>query len=256
MGLKALVLTGYGINCERESQYAIEKSGGKASIEHLNTLMDNPQMLHDYNMLMVPGGFSFGDDIGSGKVFANKMRFRLREPLDNFVKAGKLVLGICNGFQVLVKMGLLPNPDFNQTVSLVGNDSGHFEDRWIILKANKSSPCVFTKGIEFMLLPVRHGEGKFVASDPVLESLKQKNQIVFQYVDDDMKMAGYPWNPNGSEGNIAGICDSTGRIFGMMPHPEAFNIPENCPYWVRGSVKEAMGLKVFRNAVEYANSKF
>ncbi|MEW6749149.1 MAG: phosphoribosylformylglycinamidine synthase I [Candidatus Micrarchaeota archaeon] len=254
MGLRALVLTGYGINCERESQYAIEKAGGKADIRHLNSVFEDPGMLEGYNMLMVPGGFAFGDDLGSGKVFGNKMKFRLREPLDEFIKAGKLVLGICNGFQVLVKMGLLPEPDFNQTVSLVGNDSGHFEDRWVILKANKASPCVFTKGMEFLLVPVRHGEGKFVASGPVLDSLKQKNQIVFQYVDEGMKLAGYPWNPNGSLENIAGICDPTGRIYGMMPHPEAFNIPENCPYWVRGSVKEAMGLKVFGNAVDYATA--
>ena len=257
MGLKALVLTGYGINCEKESQHSIEKVGGKADIAHLNSVFDNPDMLKDYNMLMVPGGFSFGDDIGSGKVFANKMKFRLREPLDEFVKAGKLVLGICNGFQVLVKMGLLPEPDFQQTVSLVGNASGHFEDRWVILKANKSSPCIFTKGMEFLLVPVRHGEGQFVTSDnSVLEGLKTRNQIVFQYVDEDLKPGDYPWNPNGSVEDIAGICDSTGRIFGMMPHPEAFNIPENCPYWVRGSVKEAMGLKVFKNAVEYAEKTF
>ncbi len=250
--LKALVLYGYGINCEKESRYVIEKSGGQAEILHVNKVLDNPRLLEDYNMLFIPGGFSFGDDIGSGKVFANKMEFKLKDQLLEFVKDGKLVLGICNGFQVLVKMGLLPEPDFRQRVTLIGNDSGHFEDRWVVLKANKKSPCIFTKGIDYLLAPVRHGEGKFVPeNDGVLEELKAKNQIVFQYTNKDGRLAGYPYNPNGSVLNVAGICDSSGRVFGMMPHPEAFNIIENCPYWVRGHVKEALGLRVFKNAVDY-----
>jgi phosphoribosylformylglycinamidine synthase len=252
MALKALLLYGYGINCENESRYAIEKSGGKADIFHLNKVLEAPKILEEYNMLMIPGGFSFGDDLGSGKVFGNKIKFRLREQLEQFVKAEKLVLGICNGFQVMVKMGLLPEPDFVQKVSLTGNDSGHFEDRWVILKANPASPCVFTKGIDYILEPVRHGEGKFVAKDDAtMNALKQNNQVVFQYVDETGGLAGYPYNPNGSVENIAGICDRTGRIFGMMPHPEAFNIVQNCPYWVRGTVKEAMGLRLFKNAVGY-----
>ena len=177
--MKALVLTGYGINCEHESKYAIEKSGGHADILHINKVLDAPTILQDYNMLFVPGGFSFGDDLGSGKVFANKMRFRLRDHLEEFVKEKKLVLGICNGFQILVKMGLLPEPDFRQKVSIIGNDSGKFEDRWVVLKANQKSPCVFTKGIDYLLAPVRHGEGKFVTEDEsVLNGLKEKNQIL------------------------------------------------------------------------------
>ncbi len=250
--MKALVLYGYGINCEHESKNAIEKSGGRADILHLNKVLDNPRLLEEYNMLFIPGGFSFGDDLGSGKVFANKMKFRLRDELEDFVKADKLVLGICNGFQVLVKMGLLPEPDFSQKVTLIGNESGHYEDRWVVLKTNKQSPCVFSKGLEYLLAPVRHGEGKFIPNnDAVLEELKKNNQIVFQYTDKDGKLAGFPHNPNGSILNIAGICDKTGRIFGMMPHPEAFNIVENCPYWIRGKVKEPMGLRIFKNAVEY-----
>lgn len=250
--LRALVLYGYGINCERESKYVIEKSGGHADIVHVNKVLDSPAILENYNMLFVPGGFSFGDDIGSSKVFANKMQFRIREQLEEFVKADKLVLGICNGFQVLVKMGLLPVPDFRQRVTLIGNDSGKFEDRWVVLKANKESPCVFTKGMDYLLVPVRHGEGKFVADDDsVLDELKANNQIVFQYTDKDGRLAGYPHNPNGSAMNIAGICDKSGRVFGMMPHPEAFNMAQNCPYWIRGKVKEGMGLRIFRNAVEY-----
>lgn len=255
MALKALILYGYGINCENESKYAIEKSGGSADIVHLNRLLESPKMLEEYNMLMIPGGFSFGDDLGSGKVFGNKMKFRLREPLEQFISSGKLVLGICNGFQILAKMGLLPVPDFQQRVSLTTNDSGHYEDRWVILKVNKESPCVFTKGMEYLLVPVRHGEGKFIPKDQqVMAELRQKNQIAVQYVDENGHLAGFPHNPNGSVENVAGICDPTGRVFGMMPHPEAFNIPENCPYWVKGGIKEPQGLRIFRNAAEYFRS--
>ncbi len=256
MPLKALVLYGYGINCENESKYAIEKSGGKADILHLNAVLEKPKVLEDYNMLMIPGGFSFGDDLGSGKVFGNKMKFHLRDQLSDFIKSGKLVLGICNGFQVMVKMGLLPAPDYRQRVSLTTNDSGHYEDRWVILKANRESPCMFTKGLDYILVPVRHGEGKFIPADnSVLEDLRKNNQLVFQYVDDKGNLAGFPWNPNGSVDNVAGICDRTGRVFGMMPHPEAFNIVENCPYWIKGTVKEPLGLRLFRNAVEFMANK-
>ncbi|MFH1521106.1 MAG: phosphoribosylformylglycinamidine synthase I [Candidatus Micrarchaeota archaeon] len=252
MTLKALVVTGYGINCENESKFCIEKSGGVAEIVHVNKILETPKILEDYNMFFIPGGFAFGDDLGSGKVFGNKMKFKIKDQLEGFVKAGKLVCGICNGFQALVKMGLLPTPDFQQRVSLVGNDSGHFEDRWVILKTNTKSPCIYTKGLEHLLVPVRHGEGKFIPKDEtVMKELKENNQIVFQYVDENNNLAGYPYNPNGAVDNIAGICDKSGKIFGMMPHPEAFNIPENCPYWIKGVVKEAYGLRIFKNAVEF-----
>lgn len=256
MTLKAIVVTGYGINCENESKYCIEKSGGMADIVHVNKILETPKMLENYNMFFIPGGFAFGDDLGSGKVFGNKMKFKIKDQLDEFIKAGKLVCGICNGFQALVKMGLLPTPDFHQRVSLVGNDSGHFEDRWVILKANANSPCIYTKGIDHLLVPVRHGEGKFIPKDEaVMKELKENNQVVFQYVDENDNLAGYPYNPNGAVENIAGICDKTGRIFGMMPHPEAFNTPENCPYWIKGTVKEAYGLRIFKNAVEFMAEK-
>lgn len=254
--LKALVLSGYGINCEAESKHCVEKVGGAADIIHINELIEKPVLLEEYNMLFIPGGFSFGDDLGSGKVFSNKLKFRLSDNLLDFVKSEKLVLGICNGFQVLVKMGLLPEPDLQQRVTISANDSGHFEDRWVALKANENSPCIFTKGVKLMLLPVRHGEGKFIAKDEaILKSLVDNNQVVFQYVDEKGKLAGYPYNPNGSKLNIAGICDKTGRIFGMMPHPEAFNIVQNCPYWTTGLIKEAQGLKIFENAVEWTKEK-
>src|SRR4030095_4112065 len=182
-----------------------------------------------------------------------KMKLHLREQLDSFIKAQKLVLGVCNGFQIMVKMGLLPVPDFEQRVSLTTNDSGHYEDRWVILKANKQSPCIFTKGLDYMFVPVRHGEGKFIPKDEaILRELKEKNQVVFQYTDEKGNLAGFPYNPNGSVYNVAGICDSSGRVFGMMPHPEAFNIIETCPAWVKGGIKEPLGLSIFRNAAEYA----
>ncbi|MCI0504044.1 phosphoribosylformylglycinamidine synthase subunit PurQ [Candidatus Micrarchaeota archaeon] len=256
MALKALVLYGYGINCENESRYAIMKSGGEADILHLNSVLERPNLLEEYNMLMVPGGFSFGDDLGSGKVFGNKMKFRLHDQLADFTKADKLILGICNGFQVMVKMGLLPEPDFRQRVSLTTNDSGHYEDRWVILRGNPDSPCVFTRGIGSILVPIRHGEGKFIPKDDdIMRELKKNNQVVFQYVDENGSLAGFPYNPNGSVDNVAGICDRTGRIFGMMPHPEAFNIVENCPYWVKGTVKEPLGLRIFKNAAAYMEKK-
>ncbi len=256
MQTKALVLYGYGVNCEQESKVSVERAGGTAEIKHINEVIDNPKLLENYNFLILPGGFSFGDDLGSGKVFANKMKFKLHNELLRFVNDGKLVAGICNGFQSLAKMGLLPIPDFEQRVTLTVNDSGHFEDRWVILKMNKASPCVFTKGIEYLMVPVRHGEGKFIPkNEAILRELIDNNLVFAQYVDDKGQLTGYPWNPNGSVMNIAGICDKSGRVFGMMPHPEAFNEITNNPYWTTGAVKEAQGIKLFKNAVDYIAEK-
>jgi phosphoribosylformylglycinamidine synthase len=252
MQTKALVLSGYGINCEHETKFAIERAGGSARILHLNELIDDPKSLENYNFMVIPGGFSFGDDIGSGKVFANKMRYRLREPLEQFVKDGKLLMGICNGFQVIAKLGILPIPDFQQRITLTINDSGKFEDRWVRLRANPVSPCIFTKGIDVLYLPVRHGEGKVVAnSENELKRITDGNLHALQYVNERGELAGYPYNPNGSVLNIAGICDSSGKIFGMMPHPEAFNHVTNHPLWPFGMIKEAAGLRIFRNATDY-----
>jgi phosphoribosylformylglycinamidine synthase len=249
---KALIATGYGINCEQESKYAFEKSGGIADIVHINSIIENPKILEDYGLLFFPGGFSFGDDLGSGRVLANKLRYRLYDQMKEFVNSKKLVIGVCNGFQVLVKLGLLPIPDFQQRATLMGNDSGKFEDRWVFLKVNQKSPCIFTREIDYLLLPVRHGEGKFFASDEVLKMMHEKNLVTLQYVDRYGRVTTtYPDNPNGSLDGIAGICDESGRIFGLMPHPEAFNITQNCPYWTFGGIKEAMGLRVFKNAVKY-----
>ncbi len=249
---KAIVLNGYGINCPYETAYAVRAAGGEAEIRHVSEVLGNPALLDGYNFLLLPGGFSFGDDIGSAKVLANKLRFRARDALHKFVSDGKLILGICNGFQALVKMGLLPEPVFEQKATLTYNSSGKFEDRWVHLKINKNSPCVFTKGMEAIDLPVRHGEGRFIlASKEVLEGLTGRNQVACQYVDGRGELAGYPYNPNGSVLNIAGICDPTGRVFGLMPHPEAYNHITNHPGWTRGESMEAAGLAMFKNAVEY-----
>jgi phosphoribosylformylglycinamidine synthase I len=256
---RALVLTGYGINCDYETAYAfnLPAVGGDGVRVHLNDLIAAPQMLRDYQIFAIPGGFSFGDDIASGKVLAVKLRGRLLEPLRAFVEHGRLVLGICNGFKVLVKLGLLPNleGECRQDVTLTFNDSGRFEDRWVYLKVNPASNCVFTTGVDRVYLPVRHGEGKFIPRDTsTLETLEARHGIVMHYVDKDGQLGGYPWNPNGSVANIAGICDVTGRVFGLMPHPEAYQHFTNHPRWTREPVPpEGMGVQIFRNAVSYVH---
>ncbi|HIH22158.1 TPA: phosphoribosylformylglycinamidine synthase subunit PurQ [Candidatus Micrarchaeota archaeon] len=256
MQCRALVLSGFGINCEDECKFVIEKTGGAAEIVHINELIEEPSIFEQYNFLVFPGGFAHGDDLGSGKVLANKMKYKLREPLSQFINSGKLVIGICNGFQVLVKMGLLPVPDFEQRITLTVNDSGKYEDRWVRLKINKQSPCVFTRGMEFLDVPVRHGEGKLIPKDDgELRFITDNNLHAVQYVNMKGELAGYPYNPNGSALNIAGICDKTGRVFGMMPHPEAFNSITNHPAWPFGIIKEAQGLRIFRNAVEYLQTQ-
>ncbi|MEM4254837.1 MAG: phosphoribosylformylglycinamidine synthase I [Candidatus Norongarragalinales archaeon] len=257
MEVKTLVLTGYGINCDFETQNAFKTAGAHADRVHFNDVLQK-NMLKDYHILAIPGGFSFADDIASGKVFANKLRFKLQTQIQDFIDAGKLAIGICNGFQILVKAGLLPNPkSLEQTTTLTFNDSGHFEDRWVCLK-NADSRSVWTKGIKELALPVRHGEGKFIAGEETLALLNKNKQIVFRYFNPHKKSAKnaeYPWNPNGSMEDIAGICDETGRVFGLMPHPEAFCFATNHPRWTRGEAKQGEGLKVFENAVEYARKK-
>jgi phosphoribosylformylglycinamidine synthase len=255
---KALILYGYGINCDQETKFGFETAGAEAKRVHVNQLIEGVENLADYQILAVPGGFSFGDDIGAGKVLAVKMRHGLGGKLDEFVRSGKLVIGICNGFQALVKLGVLPGFDKNydrQDVTLTNNDNGRFQDRWVRLRANPKSPCVFTKGIDRISLPIRHGEGKFVTRNrAVAKRLAVHNQIVFQYVNAAGRRAGFPHNPNGSELNIAGICDETGRIFGIMPHPEGFMFAQQHPLWTRAMVGEGLGMKIFRNAVEFAKN--
>lgn len=252
---RALVLSGQGINCERETKHALDLAGADVDIIHLSDLKKGNVMLENYHILVFPGGFSYGDNIASGKVLANDFKYSLSEQLDEFVNAGKLVLGICNGFQVMVKLGLLPGLNgMKQEATVTYNDSGRFEDRWVYLKLNPTK-CVFTKDMESIYLPVRHGEGKFIAEPEILEELKKNKMIVAQYIDLEGKLAGYPWNPNGSINNIAGICSKSGKIFGLMPHPEGYTHKTNHPHWTRLNLPEkGAGLKIFENSVKYINS--
>ena len=254
---KALVLNGFGINCPAETAYSINTVGGNAEIRHVNELLENPSLLEEYNLFVIPGGFSFGDDIGSGKVLANKLQHKAGDKLLDFISHGKLILGICNGFQVLVKMGLLPEPDFEQKVTLTYNESGKFEDRWARLLVNERSPCIFTRELSEIDLPIRHGEGRFIPSTKeVLDKLIQNDLHVMQYVDRRGALAGYPANPNGSVMNIAAICDRSGQIFGLMPHPEAYNERTNHPCWSSGTGSTGRGLAIFRNAVSYIEQEW
>lgn len=257
----ALVLTGYGINCDYETADAFSRAGATASRVHLNDVIANSAMLRDYQILAVPGGFSFGDDVASGKILANRLRYKLGDALKQFVADGKLVIGICNGFQVLVKMGMLPmlDGDFQQEVTLTHNDSGRFEDRWVNLQATQNTHCVWVKGLDRLELPIRHGEGKFIPRDgSVLDTLRNRGMIALRYcrADGSAAQGQFPENPNGSIDDVAGICDTTGRVFGLMPHPEAHTERTHHPRWTREDrPEEGIGLRVFRNAVEYLASK-
>ena len=258
MKAKALILTGFGINCDVETEHIFQVAGADAKRVHLNDIVADPALLDDYHILAVPGGFSFGDDIASGKILANRLRHTLGAPLKEFVGAGKLAIGICNGFQVMVKMGILPmfDGDFVQEVTLTHNNSSRFEDRWVNLAVASDTACIWTKDVEAIELPIRHGEGKFIArDDATLARLKENGQVVMRYVRRDRSAARgeYPANPNGSQDDIAGICDPTGRVFGLMPHPEAFLHRTNHPRWTREVLpEEGAGVRLFRNAVRFA----
>lgn len=260
---KAIILRTAGTNCDKETAFAFESAGASAELVHINELARGEKRLSDYQILAIPGGFTYGDDIASGKILANELRFKLEEDLQRFVKDGKLIIGICNGFQVLVKSGLLPNlsGDF-QTIesTLTLNDSDKFEDRWVYLKKGsrvrgQGSRCIWTQGIQDIIyLPVAHGEGKFIPRDKaILGRLKRDGMVVFEYTDEKVRRAGYPYNPNGSVENIAGICDRTGRIFGLMPHPERHLSSSQHPYWTRNKkAGPGDGFAIFRNGVDFA----
>jgi phosphoribosylformylglycinamidine synthase I len=253
--VKVLMLRAPGTNRDIDTQIAFEVAGaGVVESALVNELTRKEKQLDDYQIMVIPGGFTYGDDISAGKIMANEIRLGLGEEIKKFVSDGRLVLGICNGFQVLVKTGILPGipGQSAQPVTLTNNDSGKFECRWVYLKVNKKSPCIFTKGIKSIYVPIAHGEGKLVAEPDILEKLN----IVVQYVNDKGKIgAGYPYNPNGSVKDIAGICDDTGRIFGMMPHPEDFIRWTQHPRWTREKERKGLyGLQIFSNAVAWAKS--
>lgn len=252
---KAIILKSAGTNCDFETKIAFELAGADAEIVHTQDLYTKKVSLRKFHIIVFPGGFSYGDDIAAGKVWATEIRHFFIEKLEQFIEQGKLVLGICNGFQVLVKLGLLPGFDkkMKQSVSLICNDSARYEDRWVYLK-RCSTRSVFVKNLEgFLYIPVAHTEGKFITRDAeILNRLFVNNQVVFQYVDKDGNLGGYPANPNGSVRNIAGICDKTGRVLGMMPHPERAVLRTHFPNWriskIRASV---MGLTIIRNGLDY-----
>jgi len=205
--------------------------------------------------MVIPGGFTYGDDISAGKVLANELRLKLGGDIEEFVRRGGLVLGICNGFQVLVKAGILPDLSHGEPeLTLSVNDSGRFECRWVYLVVNQKSPCVFTAGMERLYLPVAHGEGKVIAAPRVLFELSARQGVVLRYTDEAGNAeAGYPYNPNGSVANIAGICDASGRIFALMPHPERHIRGTQHPRWTgEGAKKRGDGLQIFINAVQWA----
>jgi len=250
---RAIVLRTAGTNCDRETQYALEQAGFAVERIHVYRLMEDPKRLREFQFLVIPGGFSYGDDVAAGKILANQMLYRLGEPLNAFLAAGKLVLGICNGFQVMIKSGLLPwghvEPKrAGRDVTLAWNDSGRFEERWVYLRAD-SDKCVFLPKGEVITLPVAHGEGKFVPRDEgVLETLRQSDQVALRYVDATGRPGGYPVNPNASIDDVAGLCDPTGRAMGLMPHPERFIDVTHHPRWTRGGVERADGQLLFSRA--------
>jgi phosphoribosylformylglycinamidine synthase subunit PurQ / glutaminase len=290
MTVRALILRAPGINRDEDAALAVELAGGRPERVHINRVVEGAVRLADYSLLIVPGGFSYGDHLGAGKLLAVDLAHRLGEHLADFVADGRPVIGICNGFQVLVKAGILPGEPTNDqrpmtndhevataeqersstdqgdhssfvvrrssfVATLTDNESGRFECRWVRLAADQSSRCIFTQGIERALeVPVAHGEGRFVTCDATtLAELRRRGQVALRYVASDGGAAAYPDNPNGSDDAIAGVCNPAGNVLGLMPHPEDAILPQQHPRWTREPWRaEGDGLAIFRNAVRYA----
>lgn len=255
--IKALVLRTAGTNCDYETQATFELCGAQAERVHINTLIEKKDKIFEYDILAFPGGFSYGDDIASGKILSNEVKNKLGDKVKKFALSGKPIIGICNGFQVLVKMGLLPDPKlFEQISTLSYNDSDKFECRWVYLKTEKNvkkeSQCVWTKNLpDVISLPVAHGEGKFIPENKkILENLIKNNQIVFRYSTKEGAKPGYPLDPNGSTEQIAGICNSKGNIFGLMPHPERYVYALQHPAREGFDGEFGWGKIIFQNAVD------
>ncbi len=250
--VRVLLLRAPGTNCDVETAFAFEQAGAVTTTAHVNRLVGGDERLADYRILVIPGGFSYGDDISAGKVLANKLRIRLGDEVRRFIDGGGLILGICNGFQTLVKSGIFSGPSAEsvQPFTLMDNDSARFECRWVNLAVNPDSHCVFTKGIERMALPVAHAEGKVIIGG---DALPEGNTVLFYTDEQGNRGAGFPHNPNGSDLDIAGVCDDTGRVFALMPHPERFIRRTQHPQWTRRSGSDTGdGFRIFQNAVDWA----
>ena len=252
--VKAIIMRAPGTNCHEETAFAFQQAGASVDLLHVNRLLSRERRLSDYQIMVIPGGFTYGDDIGAGKILANELRLKLGDDILRFIEDGGLIMGICNGFQVLVKAGILPepSPEVTSGITLAGNDSGKFECRWVHMTADQASPCVFTRGIDRIYLPVAHGEGKVVADAATVPGLN----VVLRYSDENGDCrAGYPQNPNGSVDNIAAICDASGRVFALMPHPERHIRGTQHPRWTREGAKEfGDGFQIFLNAVEWVKN--
>jgi len=263
--VKAIVLRAAGINCDMETECALQLAGAQADRVHINRVIDNPAMLDGYQIMVFPGGFSYGDDVAAGKILANQVVQHLSDILHKFIEDGKLVLGICNGFQVMIKTGIVPGLNgpgelslTEQVVTLTDNDSGKFEDRWVYLQPG-TDRCVFVTPDKRIYLPIAHGEGKIVTNnEETLNRIKQHGFVAFRYVDADGSEGDFPINPNGSQDSIAALTDSTGRAMGMMPHPERCVRWTQHPHWTRLKDREgfADGMTIFTNAVNYIKENF
>jgi len=253
---KVLVLKADGTNRDEEMAYAFKIAGGNPEIVHINQLRNGSKKMSNYQILALPGGFAYGDDIVSGKILAIELTSFFKEELQKFIaRKDTAILGVCNGFQVLVRTGLLPFRNIGEMdITLTNNDSGHFECRWIRVRVNKNSKSKFLTGMEDEVIwyPVAHGEGKFLTGEKILKQVEDKNLVAFRYIDDNGNPTqGYPENPNGSLNAIVGISDESGRILGMMPHPECFVRIEQHPNWRRSKIVKPQGLPLFENIVKF-----
>jgi phosphoribosylformylglycinamidine synthase len=252
--VKVLILRVAGTNCEYETKFAFELCGAHVDCLHINSIIDKKNKIFEYDILAIPGGFSYGDDIASGKVLANELKNRCGEQIQKFALKGYPIIGICNGFQVLLKMGLLPYPkQYSQVSTLYYNDSGKFECRWSHLKVFQESNCIWTKRLPNIIsLPIAHGEGKFIPkSIEMIDNLDINHQIALRYTTlKDECIPTYPLNPNGSISRIAGICNRSGNVFGLMPHPERYIFSLQHPNR-KSYNKYGYGKMIFQNAVNF-----
>ncbi|MFA4815102.1 MAG: phosphoribosylformylglycinamidine synthase I [Candidatus Gracilibacteria bacterium] len=263
---KVLIFAGYGLNCEEETRFVFEKAGAEGDIVHVNDLIDGRKKLDDYQILAFPGGFSYGDDTGSGNAYANKVRYNLWDDLLKFIQQDKLIIGICNGCQILANLGLVPalgGRYGDRQMALMHNNTARYECRWVDMKV-QSQKCVWTRGMDRLRCPVSHGEGRFYAEPEIIQALNAQDQVAFRYVKEDGSPANqeFPFSPNGAVEDIAAVCDGSGKILAIMPHPERNWSPYNQDDWTltqekvkRGLLpslpEEGPGMKIFENGVRY-----